>query len=261
MRIEKPSHELSVGEIISQSFRLYRARFILFFLPFLVAGLITGIFVSTLLWYLPLPSPPPSGASLTIVTQWFWDFVRSLIAIAVLLGIVSVPISAITTGMIVKCASDILEKGNSTLKEGFSFVASKLVSLAGVTIITGILTIGGLFLFYVPGIIFMIMFFLAVSAVIIEQKGVFESLGRSRKLVSHRWGKIFVLSLIIGFIPFTVGWIASSMSAPFGNARWIVDSVITAFVTPILPIATTFLYYSMIAREALRLPPPPPPFL
>jgi uncharacterized protein YybS (DUF2232 family) len=163
--------------------------------------------------------------------------------------------------MAIKCTSDILEKGSSTIQEGFSFAVSKLVSLVGVSIISGILIIVGLFLFYVPGIIFMIMFSLAVPVVVIERKGVFESLGRSRKLVSHRWGKTFVLLLIIGMVLVAVSWISTVVTNPFGNARWIVGSVITAFVTPIFPIATTFLYYSMIAREALRLPPPPLPFL
>lgn len=260
MHIKKPSHELSVGEIISQSFRLYRARFILFFLPFVVAHLISGIFVSVLLWYLPLPSPPPPGASFATITQWFLDFVATWILISAFLGISSAVIGAIATGMAIKCTSDFLEKGSSTIKEGLGFAMSKLVSLAGVSIISGILIIVGLFLFYAPGVIFMIMFSLAVPVVVIERKGVFESLGRSRKLVSHRWGKTFVLLLIIGIAPVAVGWISTVVTNPFGNARWIVSSLITAFVSPIFPIATTFLYYSMIAREVLRLPPPTPPF-
>lgn len=260
MQIEKPSRELSVGEIISQSFRLYLAKFFLFFPPFLVAGLITGIVSSAVLWHMPLPSPPSRDASLTMVTQWFWSFISTLITMAVLVGTVSVVINSITMGMVVKCTSDILEKNSSSLKEGFYFAASKFVPLLGASIITSILIIVGLFLLYVPGIILMIMFSLVEPSIIIEQKGVFESLGRSRKLVSHRWGKTFILLLILGLILIAVSWITTTITAPFGTTRFLIPSVVTSFVTPIFPIVTTLLYYSMVAREALQLPPPPPPF-
>jgi len=261
MNVNKPQRELSVEEIISQSFRMYRARFVLFFMPFLVAAIITGIFASAIFWYLPLPSPPPSGASPQVVMEWSLTFFSRLIVIIVLIGIVSWFIGAITTGTVVKCASDILEKGNSTFTEGFNFAMSKLVSLLGAGIITSILTIIGLLFFILPGLIFMVMFSLVVPVIIVEQKGVFESIGRSRKLVDHRWLKTFALLIIVGLIMVAVSWITTTITAPLGTIYLFVSSIITAFVTPIFPIATTFLYYSMVARELQQIPPPPPPLL
>jgi len=258
MNVDKPQRELSVEEIISRSFRMYRARFVLFFMPFLVAAIITGTFASAIFWYLPLPSPPPRGASLQVVTEWALIFFSRLIVIVVLMGIVSWVIGAIATGTVVKCASDILEKGNSTLKEGFNFTMSKLASLLGAEIITSILTVIGLLFFIVPGLILMVMFSLVVPVIIVEQKGVFESLGRSRKLVGHRWLKTFALLIIVGLIMVAVSWITTTITTPLETTRLFISSIITAFVTPILPIATTFLYYSMVARELQQIPPPPP---
>jgi len=265
MNVNKPQRELSVEEIISRSFRMYLARFVLFFTPFLVAAIITGIFASAIFWYLPFPSPPPPSASLQVVTDWALAFFARLIVIIVLIGIVSWFIGAITTGTAVKCASDILEKGNSTLKEGFNFTMSKLASLLGAGIITSILTIIGSLFFILPGLILMVMFSLVVPVIIVEQKGVFESLGRSRKLVGNRWLKTFALLIIVGLIMVAVSWITMTITAPLGTTRLFVSStslfvsgIITAFVTPISPIATTFLYYSMVARELQRIPPPPP---
>jgi hypothetical protein len=41
---------------------------------------------------------------------------------------------------------------------------------------------------------------------------------------------------------------------------FIVESLITALLAPLYPIALTFLYYSMVAKEAeFKAPPPPPP--
>jgi len=274
MPLEKPSRELFVGEIISQTFQLYTTRFILFFLPFLVAGLITGIFSSALFLYLPLPPSPPPSASPTVVFQWLGDFFRALLVIVVLGGIVSWIINSIATGMAVKSASDIMEKGGGTLQESLSSVMSRLASLLVASLITGILVFIGFLLFVVPGIILMIMFSLIVPAIIIEQKGPFESLGRSSKLVSHRWLNTFAVLLIAGLIVGVISGIASVIVFPFGFVgftpspfefsstlalRILVSSVVTSLVSPILPIATTLLYYSMLAKEAGQLPPPPPP--
>lgn len=271
MNANKPQRELSVEEIISQSFHMYRARFVLFFLPFLVASIITGVFASAIFWYLPFPSPPLPDASSQVVMDWFLALFSRFIVIIFLIGIVSWFISTITTGTVVKCVSDIIEKGNSTFTEGFTFTMSRLVSLLVAEIIVGIIIAIGSLFFIVPGLIFMVMFSLVVPVIIVEQKGVFESLERSRKLVSYRWLKTFVLLMIVGLIMVVVSCITMIMTAPFGTTRlfvsgisstsFFVSSMITAFVMPIFPIATTFLYYSMVARELQRIPPPPPPFL
>jgi len=274
MPLEKPSRELFVGEIISQTFQLYTTRFILFFSPFLVAGLITGIFYSALLSYLPLPAQPSPGAPPTVVFEWLGAFFAALIVFIVLGGIVSWVISSIATGMVIKSASDILEKGGGTLQESFSFVMSRLPSLMVASLITGILTFIGFLLFVVPGIILLIMFSLVAPAIIIEQRGAFESLGRSNKLVSRRWLKTFVLLLVLYLIVGVISGIASVIVFPFGILNFtaptfvtgrtliigiLVSTVVTSFAAPILPITTTLLYYSMVAKEASQLPPPPPP--
>lgn len=266
MRIEKPSRELWIEEIISKTFSLYWSRFFLFVLPFLVGAVVTGTLGAVLFWSMPLPPTPAAGASYEVLLRWFSSFISTLIVIFALLGIVSFIIGAFTTGIVVKCVSDILEKGNSTLIEGFNFAMSKLPSLLVAEIVTGILVFIGCLLLIVPGIILSIMFSLVVPTIIIEQKGAFESLGRSRQLVSNRWGKTFVLILILGIMVGIVSGIASVIAIPFGTAQfgltaasWVVISLVTAFVAPISPLATTFLYYSMVAREIPPPPLPPPP--
>ena len=273
MHFEKPNRELFVGEIISGTFRLYISRFLLFYLPFLVAGLITGILTSALFLSFPLPTQPPPGASPTQVLQWFGSFISALIGLAIFGGIVSWVIGSIATGMVVKSASDVIEKGAGNLQESFTFTMSKLPSLLVASIITGVLILVGILLLVIPGIILLIIFSLVVPAIIIEQKGAFDSLGRSSKLVSNRWLKTFVLLIVIGLIIVAISLITSfvllpgyvySAAPPFGNGATfaiglIISTIVGSFISPILPLAETLLYYSMIARESTMLPPPPPP--
>jgi len=117
-------------------------------------------------------------------------------------------------------------------------------------------------LFFIPGIIITIMFSLIMPTIIVEQKGTFESLGRSRKLVSNRWLKTFALLLIVyiilGMVTGIVNLIATPLNVTYPNINLIITSIISSFVAPIFPIAITYLYYAMVAREIP--PPPPPPF-
>lgn len=273
MHFEKPNRELFLGEIISGTFRLYMSRFLLFYFPLLVAGLISGILNSALFLSFPLPTAPSAGAPTAEVFPWFWSFFSALVAIVVLGGIVSVVIGSITTGMVVKGASDVIEKGKGNLQESFSFALSRLPSLLVASIITGVLILVGIFLFVIPGIILMIMFSLVVPTIIIEQKGAFDSLGRSSKLVRHRWLNTFALLIVISLIVVVISLITSFAllpgylylaAPPFENGiviaiRLIITSIIVSFVSPILPLAQTLLYYSMAARESAQMPPPPPP--
>ncbi|MDH5376186.1 MAG: zinc-ribbon domain-containing protein [Candidatus Bathyarchaeota archaeon] len=159
--------------------------------------------------------------------------------------------------MAVKVASDILERRSIDLSESLNFTVSRLPSLLGAGIVTGILIVVGLICLVLPGIILAIMFSLVVPTIVIERAGVFDSLSGSRRLVGGRWLKTFGLLLAIYIIIFVTGLIFGVVSSVFGSADWIVSSVLGTLVSPILPIAVTLYYYSMVTREQ----PPPSPTL
>lgn len=260
--VKKPLRELSVEEMLSQSFSLYSARFVDFFLPFLAAGFITGVFRMVVSSYFPFPDLPAPTAPPDVILEWVFSFLGALVATLVLTGVASWIVSTIANGVAVKYASDLLEKGSANLVDGVNFTVSRIVSLLAAGVITGVLTIVGLICLIVPGIIVAIMFSLVVPAIIIERISALDGLGRSRRLVRNRWGKTFILLLFIGIILLIVGLVADGIGSPFGSASSLVTGVITALIQPILPIATTFLYYSMAAREAQLAEPsqPPPPW-
>ena len=172
-----------------------------------------------------------------------------MIAVAILVGTVTWVIGTIVNGAVVKFASDTIEKGHASLKEGLGISLSRLASLLGASIASGILIAVGFLSFIVPGIILIVMFSLVVPVIMIEQKWCFESLGRSKKLVSKRWGKTFVLLFLIEIIFGIVSSPIGLLTTFFGAVGTIVSSLVMSFVMPIMPIAITLLYYSMVARE------------
>ncbi len=263
MNVGKPQHELSIGEILSLTFSLYFSKFLQFFFPLLIGGIIMGLSSYVITSSFPLPSPP----SITDMTYsyeelvaWLITLFSAIIMIGVLSALVSWLVGTTVTGIVVKSASDQIEKGSMNLGTSLGYVASKLPSLLVAQLISGILVGIGLFLFIVPGIIIAIMFSPIIPTIIIEQEGALASLGRSRKLVSNRWLKTFTLLLVIGLILVAVSGVGLAIAPLFSVTNLIfsplIYNIVFAFVGPIYPIATTYLYYAMAVRE---IPPPPPP--
>jgi hypothetical protein len=186
----------------------------------------------------------------------------TFLALAFVLGIISWIIGNVICGVCVKSASNLIENGKASLGESFNFTVYKLPSLLIATLIIGILTVLGLIALIVPGIILYIMFYLAIPTIMIEDVGAFDSLSRSRKLVSNRWLKTFILALIVGLIIGVAAFAVNLITIPLGIYGLLVGSVINAFVQPISLISSTVYYYAMSAKEEQRRipPPPPPPF-
>jgi hypothetical protein len=262
LNFQKPSHELSTEEILGGTFDIYSKNFVLFFTPFLIAGLISGILSIPILSYMSRISQIDFTGPPDVVWSQFLDFFLTFLALVFVLGIISWIIGNMVSGVCVKCASDLIEKGKASLGESFNFTVYKLPSLLIATLVIGILTVLGLIALIVPGVILYIMFYLAIPAIMIEDVGAFDSLSRSRKLVSNRWLKTFVLALIVGLIIGVAAFAVNLITIPLGIYGLLVGSVINAFVQPISLISSTVYYYAMSAKEEQRRipPPPPPPF-
>lgn len=264
MNSRKPSRELSIGEILSETFALYSGNFTQYLIPFLVAGAITGLLGMALNVVIHVPATLPATATSEEILNWLPGYFAAVVALAILTGIVGWIIGYMAQGISIKFASDTLEKGQADLSTSFNFTASRILSILGASIITGFLIFLGVIALVVPGIILMIMFSLVVPTIVIENTGALESLSRSRRLVSNRWLKTFglllVLYIIIGLVTIIVSEVTARvtlLSAPFGIGT-LVSSLITAFIQPILPIGLTLYYYSMVARTTREAPPQPP---
>ena len=262
MKTEKPLRELSIEEILRLTFELYSKKFGSFLIPMLVASLVSGSFSALIGRY--VENMPQLGYETNPEAVWsyFWNYMVPLLAIAFIIGIISWLISTIAEGTCVKFAAENIEKGEGSLGEAFNFIIYKLPSLIAAAIITVILIVLGFIAFIIPGIILAIMFSLVIPTIIIENVGALDSLSRSRRLVSNRWLKTLALLLIVYLLALFVSYIGTLIGQPFGEFKWLISSIISAFVQPIIPIALTFYYYSMLAKEQQRMipPPPPPPF-
>ncbi len=259
MGFEEPTRELDIGEILGQTFNLYFTKFWLFFIPFLVAGAITGAWGAVVGLIFPMPEQPSQTAPVDVQLSYLFSMLGILLITVFLTVLFSWIINTIANGMAVRVASDTLKTRSIDLSGTLNVVAARLPSLLITGIITGILIAIGLVCLIIPGIILAIMFSLTVPAIVIEEVDAFQSLSRSRQLVGGRWLKTFGLLLVVYLIIIVAGLIFGAISNVFGPLSWLIGSFLSALAAPILPIATTLYYYSMIAREQPGSPAPSTP--
>jgi len=249
------SRELSFGEIFSKTFDVYRRYFAKYFVLFAIVGVIIQIVTTLAMQAFPRPAPLP----LNPTPQQFSNYLSALfVALFLLLAViflVNVIFSTIAQGGAIKMASEEITKGQVDIGASVRFAFSKLFSIWALSIIVGLIVFLGFIALIVPGIILAIMYSLALPVLLIENKGVTESMGRSRQLVSHRWGKTLGTFLALAIIVIIASLIVNAVTAPLGNILGpVANGILSAFYQPLFPILLTVYYYSNLARTA---PPPP----
>src|SRR6266571_8082773 len=96
--------ELSLGDVISKTFELYRRDFTKYFVIFAVVGVIIGIVTALARQAFPLPTLP-SHPTPQQVSNWSLGLFRTLDLLVGLIVIVTVVFSPIAQGTAIKLAS------------------------------------------------------------------------------------------------------------------------------------------------------------
>jgi hypothetical protein len=247
-------------EIIDQTFRLYRANFWLFF------GIAAVVYI-------------PSG----LVQQGFSNWMRGLMLtesevvspdavfrfIAVLYGLAAIMLAVylLVTAALTKAVSDRYMGEPATVGGAYLDLLRRIIPLALTALIGGVLTLIGLGLCFVPGIIlfFWIVPF-GVQVIMIENKAYFAAMSRSKFLVGEgvwaEWIALFMLTGIIQYIIQIAGsvplFILQSALGPGSSVTWLVGGfvggIVQAGALPIVIVACILLYYdSRIRKEGFDL--------
>jgi len=244
---QKIKRELTLGEVISKTFEVFRRDFAKYIVLFAVVEVIIGVVTALAQHAFVLPTPPPNPTPQQLFS-WFSGFLGALIPLVASIFIVTAVFFPIAQGSAIKLASEQIEKARADLGASVRFAASKLIRIWALSIVVGIIVILGFIALIVPGIILTIMFSLAFPVLLIENKGVLESMGRSRELVSHRWLKTFATFLVLAIVNIVASAIVSAISGLLGVAGPIVNGFLSAFYQPLFPILLTVYYYSNLAR-------------
>jgi hypothetical protein len=171
---------LGVLDLWSNAWAIFKERFktiVLVLLPLFIVQAILFLSLVFVLGAENLIFPTDTAASLFIWIVGLW------VTISLLYVIVS--------GEKKMSAGEALRKG-----------ARKVVPYLWVAILGGMITVGGIFLFLVPGIIFAVWFSLAFYILIVEDQRGMNALFRSKQLVIGYWWSVFGRLLFVGIISY-----------------------------------------------------------
>lgn len=246
---------LSTGELLDRTFFLYRKHFMLFLgivaLPNLallalqLAGAVTR---------------EPAGVS-GVATRVAWTLLTVVVYLLAL--------AASTSATVVAVSQVHLERPTS-VSGAYSVIKSRIPILLLIMVAVWIGIGLGFVLLIVPGIIFALMWALAIPVAVIEKKGLSEATSRSSYLTKGNRGRIFVVYFLFTVLMYIVTLLwevpllmmlglrvksdPASALAGFQVVAAIGSFVTTCLVSPLLTIALSLIYYDeRVRKEAFDL--------
>jgi|SRR5215470_1588136 len=248
-----PLRPLSTGELLDRTFSLYKDNFALFVgivaLPRLIA-------LAVRLSSISFRSATGLSAAMGMLA-WTMTFLM-----------VSLIVGAASQAATVVAVSQLHLGRPTSVSDAYSRVKSRIVRVVFLTFLIGIgVGVGTLFL-VIPGIIFTMMWSLAVPVAVLEDQGIRDAISRSTELTKGSRWRIFViwilfivLSMAIAFlIEWPVGLVAGMMGAKAVSspglqiASAIADFIAQCLVGPLATIGFSLLYYDQrVRKEAFDL--------
>ena len=151
-------------------------------------------------------------------------------------------------GTIVKIVEDVEADGvvDASVGELFGLVAPRLFALFLLSIVVGILVAIGFVFLIIPGIILTLMWIVSTPAMMVENKGVFDSMSRSSELTKdNRWRILGVgLLLILAYI--IIGLVIGILAAITPILGIIGGIILIIAVYPYLAIIVSVLYFNLV---------------
>lgn len=220
----------SIGEILSDSFSIFSKNFVPFAILTAILVVVPGIILNQLIY-----SAATTG-NLTLVS-----------AVG---GIISAVLGYILQAAIVYGTFQTMLGQQVTLGEIVNRGLAVILPVIGVAILVGIGIGIGFLLLFIPGLILMTMWAVAIPVAVIERPGVTASISRSMALTQgNRW-KIFALFVIYGVATLVVGLIFGGAALAGGAAggnivMTVVEMIFTGLLQMFLAVAVAVLYSAL----------------
>ena len=151
-------------------------------------------------------------------------------------------------GTIVKIVEDVEADGvvDASVGELFGLVAPRLFALFLLSIVVGILVGIGLIFFIIPGIILALMWIVSTPAMMVENKGVFDSMSRSSELTKSNRMRILGVGILLIVAYIVIALIIIALSAITPILGVIGGSAIVVAAYPYLAIIVSVLYFNLV---------------
>ena len=220
--------KLSVGDTLSRTFAIYRDQ--------------AGVLLPVAFWLFLL---------VAIAELLAGDDELSLFLVSFVLGLT---ITFLYQGMVVALVKDVQDgRRDHSIGELMRLVVPVLMPLIGAGLLVGISVGVGILLLVAPGLFLLTIWAVTAPVIMIERRGVFDALGRSRQLVrGNGWPVLGVIlvALLIGLAVALLLMVAADAITD-GEIVGAVFSTLAATVTaPIEALVASVLYFRLLELQS-----------
>ena len=246
----RPSAPRTIGGVLDDAITLYRRAIVKVWpLTFAAAVLMAIPAVFMRLQVVGLQSAGPQAAFAAMQSPSYWlSYLAIMLVYVVVYGALILALDGFARGGAL-AVGDALQGGLRMLPR-----------MLAVSILFMIMLLVGLTLLFIPGIYLWGIFQLAFVALVVEQAGVFESFGISRRLIKGHWWRsvtiisvafiiVLVFSLIVALVNgvtlavFGIGSLASTA------VQTVLSGAMNIVLIPLFPCFLLAMYYDLKLRH------------
>jgi hypothetical protein len=215
------------------------------------------------------------GSALEIYGAQVWVLIPAAVAVfailavarviftgtaVVLVSILSIVLTTFYQGMVVELVRDVQDgHRDNSVRQLFASVAPIVLPLIGLSLVVGLGVAVGFVLLIVPGIYLMTIWAVAAPSYVIERKGVFAAIGRSRELVKgHGWQVLGVIAVVL-VLALIAGVAVGALASGLGNGGVaVVQWAANVIVSPLTALISAVMFFSLRRLHGETSPAPEP---
>ncbi|MHA1583410.1 MAG: zinc-ribbon domain-containing protein [Candidatus Baldrarchaeia archaeon] len=246
---------MSISEIVSKSLSILSRRYFSFVLPFLVISLVEWLFSIFFRGFTPVRPVHPVLIGFAILGAFGSLFLTLFF-------------DAISIGIVTQLAADEFLGKETSLKKSVDSALDVVVPLIVGIVIVSVITIIGLILLIIPGIIFLVWFCLTPVVIVLEKSGATEAMSKSKELTKGNWFHVFGVLILTAIILLVASAIGSAISSLFAlvlpkSLSLLIEKIILSLINPVSGVILTVLYFDLLARKRTTVvsPLPPAPYI
>ena len=235
----------TLGEILSTAFEVYRANaaklITIVALVVVPLALLDALFTKVIF----APNKVTVGARQVYATRSLF----AALAVAVIGAALAFVMSFLVQAAVSRAAAQTTVGDPVDPESSYRWALAHLGSVLAISLLAGLIILGGLLLLVIPGLIFAVMFSVVIPVFVFEGLRGTAALGRSWNLVKgHFWhvlGTILVAAILAGFV-------TGILTAFGGNnwfAYWVLSAIGRVITVPFTALVSVILYLDLRARS------------
>ncbi|MCB0862910.1 MAG: hypothetical protein KDB66_06820 [Solirubrobacterales bacterium] len=163
-------------------------------------------------------------------------------------AVVNIFATAWLAGGVVRIVQDVEADGQVDYSVGdlLGSVWPRLLAIVGLQIVVGLIVAIGLIFFIIPGIILALVLVVSLPSLVVEDRGIFDSMSRSADLTKDNRMRILAVGILMILILIGIGILSTLLAAITPIIGALAMLVLGVLLYPYIYMLTTVLYFRLV---------------